>query len=563
MKVLQIFRKILVSSVFCLLVSSVTGAPKAYELKYSFFANDKKIDNAERTLIYLDGVTYLSNDSDKVRNYIDYNNEAMVSILNYNNALYKVTTSFDSLPQPQYKETKDVILDYDCKYATFSSFSNTIEVWYTTEAQAKGSPYKSFLPEKDALVLKVRINNSYMYQIESIDKVKLSKIPDYPAANATEVKQSRMEELMIRSRYVTIPVFDDEIINFDPSKPTAKNPELVKDSVYHFSNGSVILKRITLPEEWHRGAKVFTQLTCASNGDAYDRVGSVFMIKDNSKVQSMLDAFTKGLDVVPSFTDNDGKKYQGMISEQGYETPVELMRFASSFGVGHFNKRREINNYPWFEEAIFKEEITQVIPKKQEEITIGVFVGNYDKGGHKVSLQLDFYPDEDESNSEKQIVKPLFYTVNVMEMSGQNYGRFFNNDTLTVHFDLDNNLKRAQLIYTSTGHGGWGGGDEFNPKLNQILLDGELVYSVTPWRTDCATYRLYNPASGNFSNGMSSSDLSRSNWCPASVTLPYIIPFEKLKKGKHEVKIIIDQGDQEGNSFSHWCVSGVLIGYEM
>nr|WP_319398491.1 PNGase F N-terminal domain-containing protein [uncultured Carboxylicivirga sp.] len=563
MRVLQMLRKIFVFFIFCLLVFNVSGSnKKAYKLKYSFYTNDKKIDNAERTLTYLDGVTYLSNDSDKVRNYIDFNAKAMVSILSYNSDLYKVTTAFDSLAQPQFKETSDVILDYDCKYATFSSFSNTIEVWYTTEAQAKGSPYKSFLPEKDALVLKVRINNSYMYQIESIDKVKLSKIPDYPVAAAMEVKQSRMEELMIRSRYVTIPVFEDEIINFDPSKPTAKNPVLVKDSVYHFSNGSVILKRITLPEVWHKGAKVFVQLTCASNGDAYDRVGSVFMIKDNLKAQTMLDAFTKGVDVVPSFTDNDGQKYQGMISESGYETPVELMRFASSFGVGHFNKRREINNYPWFDEALYKEEITQVIPKNQNEITIGVFVGNYDKGGHKVNLKLDFYPDEDESNSEKQIVKPLFYTVNIMEMSGQNYGRFFNNDTLTVRFNLDNDLKASQLIYTSTGHGGWGGGDEFNPKLNQILLDGKLVYTVTPWRTDCATYRLYNPASGNFSNGMSSSDLSRSNWCPASVTLPYIIHLEKLTKGKHEVKVIIDQGDQEGNSFSHWCVSGTLTGEE-
>ncbi|MCU4166339.1 PNGase F N-terminal domain-containing protein [Carboxylicivirga caseinilyticus] len=559
MRVMNALRNILIYSFFGLIsVNALSGNKTAYKLKYSFYANEKKIDERGLTVTYINEIAYLSNDSDKVRNFIDFKNDNVVSILKYNNNLFKVTTPFDSLSKPVFKESQDYILDYKCKYATFSSFSNTIEVWYTTDAPASGSPYKSFIPEKNALVLRVRINNSYMYQIEAIDKVKLASIPDYPESEAEEVRQSRMEELLIRSRYVTLPIFEEEIINFDPTAKTSVNPELVEDSVYHFSNGSVIVKRVAMPEIWKEGASVFAQLTCASNGDAYDRVGSVFIIKENQGGLSMLDALTKGLDSVPSFKDKGGSSYQGMISSNTYEVPIELMRFATSFGVGHFNQKREINSYQWFDEAIYKEDVTQVMPAGQEEIIIGVFVGNYDKGGHKVSLQLDFYPEEPRQDTKQPFLKPLFYTVNIMEMSGQNYGRFFNNDTLTVYFDLDKNLDRAQLIYTATGHGGWGGGDEFNPKLNQIILDGKPVYSVTPWRTDCATYRLYNPASGNFSNGMSSSDLSRSNWCPGSVTLPYFIPLENLSEGRHEVKVIIDQGDQEGNSFSHWCVSGVI-----
>jgi len=115
-------------------------------------------------------------------------------------------------------------------------------------------------------------------------------------------------------------------------------------------------------------------------------------------------------------------------------------------------------------------------------------------------------------------------------------------------------------LFTSTGHGGWDNGDEFVPKLNQVFIDDELIFKHVPWRCDCGTYRLSNPASGNFDNGLSSSDLSRSNWCPATLTQPFYIPLTNLKKGKHIIRIAIDQGDDEGSSFNHWSVSGILVG---
>ena len=101
----------------------------------------------------------------------------------------------------------------------------------------------------------------------------------------------------------------------------------------------------------------------------------------------------------------------------------------------------------------------------------------------------------------------------------------------------------------------------FTPTLNQIFIDGKKVFNLIPWRTDCATYRLSNPASGNFDNGLSSSDFSRSNWCPGTLTPPYIIPLDDLKHGNHTIEIIIDQGEDAGNSFNHWGVTGVLTGY--
>ncbi|MDF1551159.1 MAG: peptide-N-glycosidase F-related protein [Bacteroidales bacterium] len=145
-------------------------------------------------------------------------------------------------------------------------------------------------------------------------------------------------------------------------------------------------------------------------------------------------------------------------------------------------------------------------------------------------------------------------------MMGQNYGRFFGHDTLKTSFTIPANVENLELLYTSTGHGGWGGGDEFNPKLNQVFIDGKLIFSIVPWRADCGTYRMANPSSGNFQNGLSSSDLSRSNWCPATVTPPYYIPLKDLTPGEHYIEVVIDQGVPEGNSFSAWNVSGIITG---
>ena len=114
-------------------------------------------------------------------------------------------------------------------------------------------------------------------------------------------------------------------------------------------------------------------------------------------------------------------------------------------------------------------------------------------------------------------VIPLLNTTNVMEMAEQDYATMFDKPKgLEVDFTLDRPLKNARLRYISTGHGGWTNGDEFVPKKNTILLNGKEVFSFVPWREDTGAFRLFNPASGNFNDGLSSSDISRSNWCPGT-----------------------------------------------
>lgn len=528
-----------------------------YEVKYQRYSNGKLDSSFNFILRYANQLAYLSDEEDENREFIDFQRAVMLDLMSFDGVLYKTVLLFSELPEPEITDEKEDILGFTCTKAVYMAFSNTIEVWFTDETEAKGSPYKRYFPE-NSLAMKIVINGNRSLVVTEILEVEEAFKLSYPFDKATEIRVAQARELQIESRYTHVPVFHKQQINFGDE---IINPEFgLTDTTYRFSKGTVILKKIKLPKINKKGGSIYATVTNWSNGDAYDRTASLFTIPVK-KEESMLDAFQEGVEVLPVFQDNKGQKYQGIISTKAYEVPVELMRFFTSFGVSHFNKLREINNYNWQDSVVYKQEISSLIPSRDDEIWIGIFIGNYDKGGHKVSLDLQFYPPWGDETPPKKWIEPLFSTVNIMEMSGQNYGKLFKNDTLSLDFYLPDSINDLQLLFTTTGHGGWGGGDEFNPKMNQVYIDGKLVFSHIPWRTDCATYRMSNPASGNFENGLSSSDLSRSNWCPATLTPPYFISLEDIDPGKHTIQVVIDQGEDEGSSFSHWSVTGVLTGY--
>lgn len=550
---------------FLLLILALAFPVKARQkqvtsIKYQSVNNGKISEGPGVTLLFSENVAFLSDSKSKIRDFIDYNRKQTVTILSDGDKLFKTLMPFSQLAQPVRSDKPDTILDFACNYAVITSFSNKIELWYTEKTGVKGSPYLNYLPDENSLVLKVTINGNRTLQAVSIENATEGAAPDYPFDKASEVTAPEMEELKINSRYTRLSVFENQTVNFEPNLVPPAEGELRSGETYRFSKGSVVLKKIKMPESWKNGGQVFAQLACWSDGDAYDRTGSVFIIPETEKELTIKDALLRGVDVLPFFTGKNGKNYQGFTATAAYEPPVEIMRFFTSFGARYFNTRRVINNYNWKDAAIYNQEITSLIPSGVEELWVGVFIGNYDKGGHKINLQLNFYPSFERGKNTERWISPLFHTVNIMEMSGQNYGRFFNTDTLKVEFLVPDSLNNLQLLYTTTGHGGWGNGDEFVPKMNRIFIDGKQLFEVVPWRTDCATYRMVNPASGNFATGLSSSDLSRSNWCPGTLTPPFFIPLPDLQPGKHVIEVAIDQGADEGGSFSAWSVSGILTG---
>jgi hypothetical protein len=558
---MRIFKFIIVFLPFIL---AAQNKSEVFKISYDQYSNEKKT-NENISIFFQNQMVILSKPEDnKVQQYIDLKNNCNISTINYEGKVFKKITPFDSLPIPKQENDTRIILGYKCQHVSFSYFSNKIDVWYTEKSAVKGTPNSNFLPNKNALVLELVYNGNQTLTANSIKKIKNYK----PFVNYDDktilVDKSEFEEIIINSRYNKLHIFENEVINFDPNSAIPKEKDLITDKVYHFSKGSVVLKKIKITPELKNSSTIFAKLTCKSNGDAYDRTGSVFIIPAKKKgiTTTPLDAYLYGLEKLPVYTDNKKNKYQGIIKEKEYSPSIEILRFFTPFGVNYFNDKRKINNYNWAENVVYKEEVTSLIPTDEDEIWIGVFIGNYDAGGHIISLELDSYPsmNKKENTSKKRYIAPLFSTVNTLEMSGQNYGGLFANDTLKVDFEIEENIQNLQLLYTTTGHGGWDNGDEFTPRMNKLFVDGEEVFKIIPWRTDCASYRLSNPASGNFPDGLSSSDLSRSNWCPGMLTSPYIIPLTKFKKGKHILEVVIEQGPNEGPSTNHWNISGVLVG---
>ena len=498
--------------------------------------------------------------SQREQQYLDMQEQVSYQVLTDDKGLrYTLRKPFASYTQPELLADTATILGYHCKKAKLFIRSNTIEVWYTDQLPIKGTPGIS-TGAGLGLVLKTIRNGSFEQIAQKIDfRPVKDKELNWPADMGLQVDDAAYTQQVIESRYVTLPIFDNEQICFGAPADTV--PQLSMGVTYHFAGGTVILKKVKLPAP-QAGQQLFAELVQYSNGDAYDRTGSVFMIPID-KATSFLDGLQKGVQALPVYTDKQGKKYQGVTVTDSYQPTLELMRFFTPFGVRQFNKQVQIKGYQWADSVLYKQDITELHPRIQGEVLLGVFIGNYDKGGHKVSLRLKYYPGyskEERTREGKIWISPVFNTTNLMEMAGQEYATMFKQDSLRVTVDIPAGLKNLQLRYITTGHGGWGGGDEFNPKQNEIFVDGQRVYHFTPWRTDCATYRLLNPASGNFGNGLSSSDLSRSNWCPGTLTLPVYIPLPDLAPGKHTIQVAIPLGAPEGGSFSAWNISGCLIG---
>lgn len=105
----------------------------------------------------------------------------------------------------------------------------------------------------------------------------------------------------------------------------------------------------------------------------------------------LLDVYLYGLEKLLVYIDNKKNKYQGIIKEKEYFFLIEILSFFILFGVNYFNDKRKINNYNWVENVIYKEEVIFLILIDEDEIWIGVFIGNYDVGGYIISFELDFY----------------------------------------------------------------------------------------------------------------------------------------------------------------------------
>ena len=560
-------KKIILSLALAIIASQAIAQKN--EITYRSFQKDVKQQDTTHTIIYrnqdqiaiqtpLDLQEYNPIEGLPIETlFIDYQTSTITRQLEYTDG--QTYTGSTQIPDTKKLtlQGEETILGYKCQKYTTSINSNSIEIWITQDLNMNATPFAQFSGLKGVMVQYIR-NGSQITQLHTNTKLnKKAKLTTQPKENTTQVSLRQLDQIEKDKKVITTNIFDKQRIHWGDT--THHQGPMPLDTTLHFAGGTLILKKINLknlPDHY----QIFAELTTQSSGDAYDRTGSIFIIPQDSI--TFYDALTKGIDAVPYFTSKKGSKYQAMTATPHYTPIVELIRFFTPFGVGYFNDRVQIDGLEWQEEVYYKQEITDLRNYLQGEVLIGAFIGNYDGGGHLLSLDIKAYPGDyvNQSSNKKQWILPLFNTCNVMEMAGQNYPHFFDTDTLSVSFEIPEGIKQLRLRYITTGHGGWGGGDEFNPKPNNIIIDDTITYQYTPWREDCGRYREWNPVSGNFWNGLSSSDLSRSGWCPGTATQPTYIYLDNLTPGKHTIKIAIPQGAAEGGSFSSWSVSGVLIG---
>ena len=447
---------------------------------------------------------------------------------------------------------------------TCSINSNTLVFEMDERAPVSANPLPYYGLKRGVLRSFTR-NGQLRLKLAKAEKVKGERL-EMKGENGRRVSPRELDRIMKERLVVTTRIFDHEQICWGKQNDHIDGGlnKIPTDTVLHFAGGTLILKCVSLPHLPHH-YQHFVEIRQQSNGDAYDRTGSLFLIPLNT------DNFFQGInqhpDSLPTFIGRDGQRYQGMMATGNYEPPIELVRFFTPFGVGHFNERMKDFGIEWRPETFYRQEITDLYYQAMDYVAyIGAWIGNYDGGGHLLTVDIKSYPNDyvwEEPGEYSEFpgeVRSLFNTCNVLEMAGQNYGKLFGTDSLTVTFKLEDIDQYAQLRYISTGHGGWGEGDEFVPKTNTILIDGKPAFTYTPWRQDCGCYRDLNPVSGNFWNGLSSSDFSRSGWCPGTATQPVYFNLSPWADGKeHTLTVAIPQGKPVEGMFSHWAVSGTLI----
>src|SRR5690606_6908952 len=134
---------------------------------------------------------------------------------------------------------------------------------------------------------------------------KIEKINDFPAGYSIPKEENVLDILTYRdevwkSKFIQIPIFNNEKICFDPDN-------VKSDSILRFAAGTVLLKKVKVPALLE-DSQAFIELIEKSNGDAYDRTGSVFLIADDQPL-TFLDGMNKGMSTLPKYDVGDGKDY--------------------------------------------------------------------------------------------------------------------------------------------------------------------------------------------------------------------------------------------------------------
>ena len=352
----------------------------------------------------------------------------------------------------------------------------------------------------------------------------------------------------------TIDVFKNAPIVFNSlTVPNGYN-EPDKNGVIRLVNGRLILKKLEIPK-YERNVNVKLKVRLVSNGDPYDRSGSIFILHDSKDGVTPIQIAKNAK--YPKM-EGELEKYPGIIKLEDYEPCVEAMRFMTPFGVGCFsNQPTPAGIDAWERDVKWECDISHLYSLLEDDAYLGCWIDTWVKGGFLIDVKLEITESKENKPIEKYKVLPL---INTIPYIGQNYPDVFAYYNEGIKVKAGIKAKEAKLYYTTTGHGGYDGGDEFTKRENVISLNNKEIHKFTPWIESCKSYRKWNPTSGDVGGGLSSSDLNRSNWCPGSIVSPIVIPLEEtnIEDGTFSFAIPEAQKAME-NMLNFWLVSSYVV----
>lgn len=358
-----------------------------------------------------------------------------------------------------------------------------------------------------------------------------------------------------------------------------------KGDTVRTANGRIVLHKVRLPRlPHHITATLDVHLTSA--GDPWDKYGAVFVLPAHQEVDLL--TISRGGSYPMADTMRVGN-LRGAVPAKGYVPTVELMRFMTPFGVGHYStlgdsiqrsQRTPVYIDSFASEVSWTTDISDRLPLFTDSVWVGVYIDTWTSTGYTLTANLHVVRGSTSGVCGRRAIMPLLNTTPYL---GQPIPDVFARQVVQLPFSLPRGAKRVQLRLITTGHGGHSGGDEFVPREHLIYLvqgaDTTLLASFTPWRNDCAAFRRFNPSTGVWlrsrdiahigaegravtpiQEGIASSDLSRSNWCPGSHVEPLLLPIHKLRTGQpYTILIAIPEAQPAMQDLlNHWLVSAWL-----
>lgn len=371
-----------------------------------------------------------------------------------------------------------------------------------------------------------------------------------------------------------LPALGDHAVTLWASDTLAFVPGRPVDSVltdrgdFRLDAGRIRVKPIALPHR-DRQCTITLDVSLRSAGDPWDKSGTLFAFADKAG-RDYLQRMQRGGDA-------DTTRFAGITPEGAREPALELLRFITPFGVGHFSHTERAQAYKpesvgaWADSVHWSADLSHIQTwlTDADTLWVGVYIDTWTEEGYTLSASITM--DESDLPCDaalEQTTRPLLNTTKLAH--DQRPFTAFPDGPLTVPFTLDTPTDCATLDVLTTGHGGHAGGDEFTEQQHHLLLDGDTLLTWTPWRTDCGAFRRFNPTSGfwpstyvvrgdTLEERVASSDLSRSNWCPGDQVDPLRLPLGDLSAGTHTLHIAIPGAQPWTDStFNFWNIAATL-----